>query len=127
MADMIRGLMLGFAAGAAVGILSAIVTAVFLMEYPIAEIILSAILFGFFGALLGVIYAGFYERLPGKDAINKGIIVGVSFILIIDLFLMALMLVLGMGIEIMNFVLDILAGALYGFLLGKLWSLNFIK
>ena len=147
MADIVRGLMLGFAAGVAAGLLwigiSLVITLFtgkltlsdsFTLRLLIAVIIMMSILYGAAGGICGIIYVILFKRIPGKTPVIKGIIFGIFVLFLLDLFLSVLYNITsdkGIIFMLVDIIIpsvsDILTGALYGFLLGKLWESDFQK
>ena len=159
MADIIRGFIIGLIAGAVVGglfwIPYSFTYEFFTFDLLIGGIILIGMSFGAIGGIIGGIYAALFERLPGKTAVVKGIIIGVSPFLIITIFNLIfgiidviaalivqpitlskelilsaqilIVLIFMKNIISIGYFFEILSGVLYGFLLGKLWESDFQK
>jgi len=135
-----RGIIFGFISGAAVAVLiliEVIFFSSFLLEYPdlsghllSGALLLTCMLIGVAGAILGAIYALFFKHIPGKTAIIKGIILAVSPFLAYSLFIYGIFLILIIfgepnEISLSYIIRDIISyiyPVLYGIIIGKLWD-----
>lgn len=157
--NIIRGLVLGFTSGAAIGIIVwmqwLFETNLFTSKTLIGGSILICLFFGGTGGVIGGLYVLLFEKLPGKTAIVKGIVIGILPFLIITIFALILSIIyiiaelivqpVALSKEViltlliatasiftekiinMQYFLNILYGALYGVILGKLWESDFQK
>ncbi|PKP54563.1 MAG: hypothetical protein CVT90_00615 [Candidatus Altiarchaeales archaeon HGW-Altiarchaeales-3] len=138
--DIARGFMLGLIAGVTIGILT-LIYMFFTGEWFVFRRLLPGALTlcissGIIGAIVGVLYAVLFDKLPGKTAIIKAVFLVVSPVLVIKLFSFVLIMAVPLLAEevetsfnllIMNFIFDILFAVFYGLLLGTLWESNIQK
>lgn len=85
-----------------------------------------------FGVIFGLVYAALYDKIPGKTAIAKGIVIGLAYFVISTLFSLLMQMAFsgqqaaaGVGQSALmtgtTYVLGFIEAIIFGYLLGWLW------